>query len=323
MKKPWLILIVVVVVIAGVAAYFYNRHLQNKTPEGVLTSNGRLQMQRVDVGGLYAGKVSEVLVQEGDIVKKDQDLVRLQSDQYKNQENGANAQLQAAKENVSQADAQIKAETEQLNIAQLELKDARALYRDHLISASELKHRQMAVAARQAALQAAKAQKQQAHASVDGAQAQLDAATSSTNDLLIKAPIAGRVEYRYAEPGNVVAAGHPVVSLLNPANVKMAIYLATENSAKLQYGQEARIQLDGIDAVWPAHVSFISGRAQFTPKYVETSNERKKMMYRVEVKIPAETALKYSQLLKSGMTGEVWLKTTAQDWPADLAIKLP
>ena len=88
-------------------------------------------------------------------------------------------------------------------------------------------------------------------------------------------------------------------------------------------GDEARIVLDGIDAVFPANISFIATDAQFTPKNVETANERAKLMFKVKLKVPSETALKYNRLLKGGMTGNGYVRVGQGDWSVDLAVKLP
>ena len=140
----------------------------------------------------------------------------------------------------------------------------------------------------------------------------------------IRAPIAGRVEYTIAEAGNVVAAGSKVVSLLDPADVSMNIFLPTDSISRLKVNDEARIRLDGIDAVFPAKIKFIATDAQFTPKSVETVDERAKLMFKVKLQVPRETAVKYNRLLKGGLTGNGFVKTDDKGaWPAELAVRLP
>ena len=76
--------------------------------------------------------------------------------------------------------------------------------------------------------------------------------------------------------------------------------------------------------MFPAKISFIATNAQFTPKAVETANERAKLMFKVKLKIPADIVLKYNRLLKGGMTGNGYVRTNTQSgWPAELAVKLP
>ena len=140
----------------------------------------------------------------------------------------------------------------------------------------------------------------------------------------IRAPISGRVEYKIAEVGNVVASGSKVVSLLDPNDVSMNIFLPTGSISRLKVNDDARIRLDGIDAVFPAKIQFIATDAQFTPKAVETIDERAKLMFKVKLRIPRETAEKYNRLLKGGMTGNGFVKTDGKAaWPSELAVKLP
>src|SRR5699024_5832418 len=106
--------------------------------------------------------------------------------------------------------------------------------------------------------------------------AQIEAMQITIDDLQVKAPIDGVVQYRFAEPGKVTDAGHPLISLLNPADSYMTLYLSTNTINKIQLNDEARIVIDGLNAVWPAKVSFVSNKAQFTPKFVETDDERQK-----------------------------------------------
>ncbi|MDO5666592.1 MAG: HlyD family efflux transporter periplasmic adaptor subunit [Alcaligenaceae bacterium] len=322
MKKSWLFILVLLIA-AGGGAYYYNQQQLDREPEGLARSNGRLQLERVDVAGLFAGRVENVYVREGDKVQKDAELVSLSSDQYDSQLDAAIAQRTQAEKAVAQAEAEIKARQEQLRLAQVELSNANTLRRDRLISATELNKRQIAVSAQQAAVEAAEAGKAQAEAAVMQAQAQIDASRATTRDLVIKAPIDGTVEYRFAHPGNVVAAGHPVVSLLDPSDTRMFIYLPTEVIGQITLGEEARLQLDGQHYIWPAYISFISAQAQFTPKTVETTEERQKLMYRVELRIPSETAIAHQDYLKSGLTGMGYVKTGAEHWPTELEVTLP
>lgn len=322
MKKSWIILPLLVIV-AGAGAYYYNQQQLDREPEGFARSNGRLQLERVDVAGLYAGRVKEVFVREGDKVEDGSTLVTLSSDQYDSQLEAALAQRTQAEKAVLQAEAEIKAHREQLQLAQVELDNAKALRRDNLISATELNKRSIAVNAQLAAVEATEAAKAQAEAAVLQAEAQIKSSQATTRDLAIKAPIAGIVEYRFAQPGNVIAAGHPVISLLDPSDTTMYLYLPTESISQIGLGDEARLLLDGQNFIWPATISFISAQAQFTPKTVETSEERQKLMYRVELRIPADIAVTHQDYLKSGLTGMGYVKTTAEQWPSELEVKLP
>jgi len=95
------------------------------------------------------------------------------------------------------------------------------------------------------------------------------------SDMVLRAPVSGRIEYRVVEPGSVIPSGGRVATLLNTADVHMTVFLPTSVAGRLKLGDEARIVLDANRAfVIPATVSFVAAEAQFTPKYVETAAER-------------------------------------------------
>ena len=156
------------------------------------------------------------------------------------------------------------------------------------------------------------------------AKATADTAAAADADMIVRSPLTARVEYRLVEPGNVVGAGSRVISLLDPGDISMNLFLPSAAMAPLQTGDEARIVLDGINAVFPATISYIASDAQFTPKAVETPNEREKLMYIIKLKIPADIAKRYNRLLKGGMTGNGYVRTDrSQPWPIALDTHLP
>lgn len=323
MQKKWFWAGIPVMVIIAVAVWI-NIHSNKGLPEGFAGSNGRLELQRLDVATLYPGRVTAIKVDEGDTVRKDDILAELSSEQSNSQLAAAIATKQKATEAVARANAEIIAQQQQQKVAQMELENTQQLKNEDLVSAAEVKRRLAARDGAAAAVNAAKAARAEAQAAVEQAQAQIQAASSTHDDMLIRAPQAGLVEYRIAEVGNVLGAGSRVVTLLDPGNVSINIFLPTKTIGQLKVGDEARITLDGIDAVWPAKVVFIAHDAQFTPKYVETANEREKLMYKVKLKISPDIAVRYNGFLKGGLTGNGYVRLDHhKTWPAQWQIKLP
>ena len=346
------LLAVLLAAAAGGGWWLYQQQESTALPDFVFHSNGRLELNRLDVASLYPGRVERVLVAEGDAVKANEVLVELSSAQSSGQLAAAQAAtlraaelVQRARAGVTQAqqaiaraDAEIAAYRQQQKVAKLELDNAKQMRREDLVSASELAKRQadferatasvkVAQAAR-AEAQAAVAQGQaavaEAEAGVKQAQAQADTAASADADMAIRSPLTARVEYRLVEPGTVIGAGSRVISLLDPADVSMNVFLPNATVGGLRVGDEARLVLDGIDAVFPAQVSFIASEAQFTPKAVETADEREKLVFRVKLKVPAEVAQRYDRLLKGGMTGDGYVRRdSTQAWPLALEVRLP
>ena len=346
------LLAVLLATAAGGGWWLYQQQEATALPDFVFHSNGRLELNRLDVASLYPGRVERVLVAEGDAVKANEVLVELSSAQSSGQLAAAQAAtlraaelVQRARAGVTQAqqaiaraDAEIAAYRQQQKVAKLELDNAKQMRREDLVSASELAKRQAdferatasvkAAQAARAEAQAAVAQGQaavaEAEAGVKQAQAQADTAASADADMAIRSPLTARVEYRLVEPGTVIGAGSRVISLLDPADVSMNVFLPNATVGGLRVGDEARLVLDGIDAVFPAQVSFIASEAQFTPKAVETADEREKLVFRVKLKVPADVAQRYDRLLKGGMTGDGYVRRdSTQAWPLALEVRLP
>ena len=346
------LLAVLLAAAAGGGWWLYQQQESTALPDFVFHSNGRLELNRLDVASLYPGRVERVLVAEGDAVKANEVLVELSSAQSSGQLAAAQAAtlraadlvqraragVTQAQQAVARADAEIAAYRQQQKVAKLELDNAKQMRREDLVSASELAKRQAdferatasvkAAQAARAEAQAAVAQGQaavaEAEAGVKQAQAQADTAASADADMAIRSPLTARVEYRLVEPGTVIGAGSRVISLLDPADVSMNVFLPNATVGGLRVGDEARLVLDGIDAVFPAQVSFIASEAQFTPKAVETADEREKLVFRVKLKVPAEVAQRYDRLLKGGMTGDGYVRRdSTQAWPLALEVRLP
>ena len=323
MKIKYVILGLVVIGAVSFAVW-KNQQLQAEELVGIAAVNGRLELKRLDVATLYPGRVEEILVQEGDEVKINQPLARLSSTISQTQVSGALAQKKRAEETVSRALAEIDARQQQAKVAKLELDNAFKLRRDNLISSTELERRQSAYNASLAAVNTTQAAKAEAEAAVAQAKAQLEKAQSQYEDMIIKAPKDGRLEYQIAEVGNVLGAGGKVVSVLDPTDTYINVFLTAQQMNQIKLGDDARIVLDGIHAVFPAKITFVANNAQFTPKSVETTEERAKLMFKVKLQIPVDIALKYKGLLKGGMTAIGYVKYDPQaQWVEQLDVKLP
>ncbi len=325
MKK--IALVIALIILGGVAAaggWWWYQHQLEPLPEGIVKVNGRFELGRMDIASLYPGRIESLPVIEGQEMAAGQLVAKLSSEETQAQLLAA----QAAKERVTQTVARAQAETavrmERQGLAELELKNAKALKKDALVSSMEVERRQRALAGETSAVKASKAAEAEGRAAIREAAAQIQRIKSVNKDLEIRAPQAGRIEYRIAELGRVIPAGGKVVTMLDPSDAYMSLFLPTYTLGQVRIGSDARVMLDGINAVFPAKVSFIASEAQFTPKYVETKAERTKMMYRVKLQLSADLAVKYKYLLKGGLTGNGYVRLTNEvPWPPYLNEHLP
>ncbi len=317
--------VAVLLALAAAGAVWVNQHHSQDMPRNIGSANGRLEVGRVDIATQYAGRLQELLVREGDSVASGQVLARLDTAELRTQLAAAQAAQGRADQAVARAQAETEARQAREKLAQIELKQTQGLRSDALVSQIELQRRQLSLQGESAGLAAAGAAVGEARAAGLEAQAQIARVQSVIDDMDLRAPVAGRIEYRVVEVGAVLPAGGRVLTLLNTSDIYMTVFWPARVAGRLKVGQQARIVLDGVPgAVFPAKVGFVAAEAQFTPKYVETVNERDKLMYRVKLQVPEDLADRYATLLKAGMTGNGYVNLQADAaWPAELDISLP
>lgn len=300
--------------------------LQRQTlPGSMVSSNGRLEAAQTDVASKVGGRLAAVLVKEGDDVQTGQILARLDADDLAAQVRAAQAQVAQARQGVSEARIAIRKASDDLALSQKNLRRTQELIAQGFISEARLDQDRSLETSARSALAQAQSRLTGAQAAVDVAQARSDSLQINLKDTEIKAPISGRVLYQFVRTGEIVAAGSKLVTLLDMRDVAMPVYLPATEAGKIGIGDAAYLVLDALpDQAIPAQVSFISPRAQFTPKEVETRNEREKLMFRVKVQVDAGWLASNARLAKPGMPGMAWLRTdAAASWPAALKPSRP
>ncbi len=188
-----------------------------------------------------------------------------------------------------------------------------------------LDQRALALATAEASVASSRAGIDLAVATIASANASVERLQSILGDAELIASRNGRVQYVLEHAGEVVGAGGTVVTLTDLTDMYMTIYLPAGDAGLLAIGSEARIILDPIPTyVIPATVSFVSSTEQFTPKSVETANERDQLMFRVKLTIPAELLEQHLEQAKAGVAGIAYVRTSdTVAWPDTLSVKLP
>jgi HlyD family secretion protein len=309
------------VVIAIIAAAFWWQGQQVETTfTGLAFGNGRLEATEIDVATKLQGRVAQIAVNEGDMVEEGQVVARMDTQVLNAQLREAEAQKLKMEQEKNVAEAVIAQRESEYTFAQQVLKRTQKLADAGVTDQNQLDHDRAAERAAKAIWTAAKAQAVSAEAAIESAKATIERIQADINDSILKSPRYGRVQYRLAEPGEVLAAGGKILTLVDITDVYMTFYLPTKDAGKLAIGAEARIVLDAIpDRAIPAKISFVSPTAQFTPKEVETKNEREKLMFRVKVKIDPVLLRQNADRVKTGLPGMAYVKVDlATEWPASL-----
>ena len=319
-----LILRVAAVVAIAVGGYFgwqwWRAQNIETVPKGIVFGNGRIEAVQVDIAAKYAGRVHQVLAREGDLVERDQVLVRMDTLELEAVLAQAQAHLAEAEQAIVQSEAIVLERESELRLAESMLARSAKLLPRQAISQEEYDQKRSQREVANASVTAAKAAVNTAKRAADVAKAAIRQTTVQIADAELKAPTIGRVLYRLAEEGEVIGVGGKVMTLMDLSDIYMEIFLPSKDATRLSIGADARIVLDvapGYAAV--ARVSFVSPEAQFTPKQVETQDERDKLMFRVKVQIPHEQVMKHLEKIKSGIRGVAYVKVDdAVQWPSEL-----
>lgn len=320
----------------------------NSLPDGIASGNGRLEAVEIDIAAKTAGRLKDVLVREGDFVRAGQPLAQMDIAQLVARKREAEAQLRRAEIAIetaeslvaqrqaerTSAEAVIEQRQAELDAAERKLARSEHLARNDNVSQqvldddraaqrrakAALAASQAALAASEAAIGTAKAQVIDAEAAVESAKAAIESLDADIADSSLTSPRDGRVQFRVAQPGEVLPSGGRVLNMIDVSDVYMTFFLPTQQAGRVPLGADVRLVLDAAPhVVIPASVSFVSDVAQFTPKAVETEDERLKLMFRVRAHIPPALLQKYLTQVKTGLPGMAYVRLDpSTPWPSQL-----
>lgn len=349
----WLLRGLLVLVLGAAAILAWLQYGTRNEADSIAGGNGRIEAVEFDVTARLPGRITEITVREGDFVTAGQVAARMDTAALEAQLRQAEAQLREAESGVVTARSQVvlreaektaalallaQRETE-LDIARTRLSRSSVLAKQGATSQQKadddmasVKGAEAAVsavhaqiAAADAAIATARAQVTGAESAVEATEAAIDRIRADITDCTLIAPRDGRIQYLVAREGEVVGAGGRVLNMIDLADVYMTFFLPTAQAGRIALGSEVRLVLDAAPGyVIPATVSFVADVAQFTPKTVETAEEREKLMFRVRAAIPPELLRKHILRVKTGLPGMAYVRLDpAVPWPAHLQVNVP
>lgn len=351
--QKWLVRAAIVFIAVGAAYFAWSRLQPPALPAGIASANGRVEATDIDIATKIAGRIKEIMVDEGDFVTAGQVLVKMDTQVLEAQRREANAQLRRAVIAVDTARAQVvqrKAEKQaaisvvaqrqaELDAAKKRFDRSDQLAKTGSGSVENLDNdraryegakaavavAEAQVAATESAISAAESQVVNAQAAIDAVQATIERIQADIDDSTLTAPREGRVQFRVAQPGEVLGTGGKVLNIVDLGDVFMTFFLPTEQAGRVALGAEVHLVFDALPQyVVPARVTFVADVAQFTPKTVETAEERQKLMFRIKAKLPPELLKKYNRLVKTGVPGVAYVQLDPKTpWPANLQVRLP
>lgn len=297
---------------------------------GLITASGTVEATEADLGFQVPGRIEQIVVREGDAVDSMMELAWLDRAEILARRDAADAQVAAARamlaelrsgfraEEVAQGRAGLRAAEQRLNNVRRDYERTKRLYDGGAVSRQALDHQETSLELATAEYEGAQEQlsiletgpRQERIAAQRAAVAQAEASLAQVDAVLhnafIRSPFPGTISTRHREPGETVPAGAPVVTLLNLDDRWVRIFVREDEVGGLQIGQVAIITADTYpDRVYQGRVTFIADEAEFTPRNVQTTAERVKLVYRVKIQITGDP----SYDLKPGIAADVQLDT--------------
>ncbi|MBN2135746.1 MAG: HlyD family efflux transporter periplasmic adaptor subunit [Acidobacteria bacterium] len=301
------ILFPIFIIIIALVLYF--TIFSNGNDETYIVS-GTVEAREIDISPKIAGRIDAILAEEGDYVKKGQLLLQMDDRQLKIQVQRAEAALNIAeqqfkdleagarKEEIAAAKASVSAAEAAVKKAASDLKRAKELFNDEAASKDFLEKAELQMENSQKNLDVAwenlKLIKAGARSNVlESAKFRVNEAKRAMDEVMLLqtdsrtfSPINGIVTVRSAEPGEIIGAGTPVLTVINPADCYLKIYISEKILGNIKLGRKAKIYSDSHpDKTFEGTLTFLSSEAEFTPRNIQTKDERVKLMFAAKVAI--------------------------------------
>jgi HlyD family secretion protein len=311
MKKKRIALILIVIAL-GIAVFVISS-LKKTTDDGALVLSGNVEVTETNAGFKIPGRVAERLVDEGDKVKAGDLLARLDSAELASIVNQNRASLKEAttklaelkagsrSQEIQQATANLSSQDAELAKAKKDYERAEILHKNGAISSSQFDAARSAYDSRAALYRNAdetlslvkegprKEDITIAEHRVEQARAGLSTSEERLKDTLIYAPLDGVVLRKNVEPGETIASGVPVVTIGALESPWIKVYVKEDKLGLVKLGQKAKVTVDTYKGKsYEGVVTYISSEAEFTPKTVQTPEERVKLVFGVKVRVKNE-----------------------------------
>ncbi|MBN2565917.1 MAG: efflux RND transporter periplasmic adaptor subunit [Candidatus Eisenbacteria bacterium] len=276
-----------------------------RTPDG----SGTIEATDVQVSAEVPGQLTNVLSQEGSAVAEGDTIALIDPTDYRLQLSAARAVLSQARaqldlvvagardESIEQARSRVRQAQAMSDLADANYERASSLFQSGSTTQQQLDEASAARESANSVLMSAqegltillRGNREQeiraAQAQVDQAQAAVALATRAVENCSIVSPADGTVTTKISESGEMVGAGTPVAVVSKLDRVWLSIYLPEPRLAGVALGDTAYVTIDGDKNVYSGTVSFISPEAEFTPRDVQTPDQRAKLVYRVKIEL--------------------------------------
>ena len=265
---------------------------------------GNFEATEVTISAESNGKIEYLKLEEGDILEPKTQVGLIDTTQlYFNKQ-----QLIASKSTVYSKSAnvlsQIKVLQEQLKTAQIEKKRIQNMFAENAATKRQVDEIDGKVSVIQEQIKSVETQNAPIVKEVKSIDVQIEKINDQIQKSKIINPIKGTVLAKYAEPNEVTAFGNPIYKIADISEMTLRVYVSETQLSQIKVGQNVTVKIDAEKEMksYQGTISWIASSAEFTPKVVQTKEERVNLVYAVKVKVKNDGSLKI------GMPAEMWIK---------------
>jgi HlyD family secretion protein len=276
----------------------------SKINKETLFGSGTLEATEVLVRSKSVGDVLAINVEEGDHVLPNQVIAQIDTEKVAIQKLQLKAGLEELELNLKNARRAIDLAKEQNENAIKKHARIKTLFEQQSATEQQLDDVEMALRVTTTRLENARTSFLALQAKRKQVNAQLQLLDSQIQDATIRAPMAGVVIAKYVQQGEMVSAGAPIVNLADLESLWIRIYLTTTEVGRISLGSATKLTMDAFpEKTFSGRVTWISPKAEFTPKNVQTKEARADLVYAVKVEAKNPTGE-----LKIGMPADVYFE---------------
>lgn len=264
---------------------------------------GQFEATETTISSEAVGKLLQYQVDEGYEFKAGQQVGLVDTTKLVLQRDELQARLESIQAKITNIDAQVEVQQSELETAETDLNRIKAMQKDGAATQKQLDDAQARVRTIQRQVHASQTQKQSVRAEINAIQAQIAQIEDQIEDAIITNPINGTVLTSFTEPFELVQMGQPLYTIANLDTLVLRVYVSGAQLPNIKLGQQVNVFVDKNaeeNQQLSGSIKWIASEAEFTPKMIQTKEERVTQVYAVEVRVP-----NLEGILKIGMPGEV------------------
>ena len=289
---------IIIIILATIGLISCNKN--NEKADGY----GNFEATEVTVSSEANGKIEFLKLEEGDVLEPQMQVGLIDTLQLY----FTKQQLIASKNTISAKSTNVLSQKsvllEQLKTTQIESKRINNMYIENAATKRQVDEIDGRVNVIEKEIQSVNTQNAPIISELKTIDVQIEKINDQIEKSKITNPISGTVLTKYSEPGEITAFGKPLYKIANISEMTLRVFISETQLSQIKMGQEVSVKIDGLEEMktYKGTISWIASQAEFTPKIIQTKEERINLVYAVKVKVKNDGSLKI------GMPAEMWIK---------------